>query len=314
MDNIIDTGITQEGIIDYFTNFMLVFQGEMQFDLISQYNFSELEKKMKINGANSDRICMTNDCYKKLTKDIGVHLTDYDIKHNKILDDFVFCVKDRDGHLSKYRDLHLIDNIENIWFIRSSVKEYFIRIKDGTIYKVTPIVDMIVNKNICTFGILESESGDSFRFITNPLEINNGICDERLGIFLENDIHNEITQWQIWAWDYIDLLMIFMNKPELMTLRTKSVAVEYEEGKKVKHRKNNKRNKVKIVKYIDINSEDVDRLLEHSKREITCPAWGVVGHYRTYKSGKKIWIAPYKKGKYRDNPDMYKPKDYESQG
>ena len=78
--------------------------------------------------------------------------------------------------------------------------------------------------------------------------------------------------------------------------------------------KDEKTNKVKIVKYIDINSEDVDRLLEHSKREITCPAWGVVGHYRTYKSGKKIWIAPYKKGKYRDNPDMYKPKDYESQG
>ena len=45
--------------------------------------------------------------------------------------------------------------------------------------------------------------------------------------------------------------------------------------------------------------------------DIQCPVWGVRGHYRTYKNGKKVWIEPYKKGKERNNasckPKIYKP-------
>lgn len=32
------------------------------------------------------------------------------------------------------------------------------------------------------------------------------------------------------------------------------------------------------------------------------PVLGVIGHMRTYKSEKQIWIAPYRKGKERNNP------------
>lgn len=45
-------------------------------------------------------------------------------------------------------------------------------------------------------------------------------------------------------------------------------------------------------------------------RVIQCPYWTVRGHYRTYKSGKKVWIEPYAKGKERNNPDRIVAKTY----
>jgi len=32
-------------------------------------------------------------------------------------------------------------------------------------------------------------------------------------------------------------------------------------------------------------------------RYITCERWGVRGHWRTYRSGRRVWIAPYEKGR-----------------
>lgn len=32
---------------------------------------------------------------------------------------------------------------------------------------------------------------------------------------------------------------------------------------------------------------------------ISCPCWSVRGHYRTYKSGKKVFVKPFEKGKER---------------
>ena len=323
MDNIIDVNITYDDILDYTENGAVIFRDELQLDITNKrYNYNDIRRKMRINGKNSDRVCMTNDCYTKLCNKCVPGISSFtELKNNIILDDFVFSIRGRESLLYKNIKQSISDAVENIWFMNSSVEEYYIRLKDGVIYKVMPIKDVIVDETVFTFGIMQAiDNKDIYHehlFLTIPLEkcAETEIFVEKYGLHYERDEYGELsTQYLLWVWDYIYLYSIFTNKPELMTLRTKSVAVEYEEGKKVKHRKNNKRNKVKIVKYIDINSEDVDRLSEHSKREITCPAWGVAGHYRTYKSGKKIWIAPYKKGKYRDNPDMYKPKDYESQG
>jgi len=32
-------------------------------------------------------------------------------------------------------------------------------------------------------------------------------------------------------------------------------------------------------------------------RTVTCERWGVRGHWRTYRNGTRVWIAPYEKGK-----------------
>lgn len=49
---------------------------------------------------------------------------------------------------------------------------------------------------------------------------------------------------------------------------------------------------------------------EHVGRTITCPCWTVSGHPRTLPSGKTIWIAPYKKGPERNNPEWNVSKTY----
>lgn len=47
--------------------------------------------------------------------------------------------------------------------------------------------------------------------------------------------------------------------------------------------------------------------VERKKAEFRCLAWGVRGHFRHYKSGKVVFIAPFVKGKEKDK---YKGKDY----
>ncbi len=67
----------------------------------------------------------------------------------------------------------------------------------------------------------------------------------------------------------------------------------------------------KVVKPVrTVNSSASATSENTSERTINCPYWTVRGHYRTLKSGKKIWIAPYAKGKERHNPDHIIAKTY----
>lgn len=75
-----------------------------------------------------------------------------------------------------------------------------------------------------------------------------------------------------------------------------------------------KRSKCKAVevRYLRLVDAPVPACNEDAEhRSMTCPCWGVIGHMRHYKSGKTVWIKPYRKGKERKNPEKYQPKDYE---
>lgn len=77
---------------------------------------------------------------------------------------------------------------------------------------------------------------------------------------------------------------------------------------------NHKNNKCKAIevrylRIIDAPAPVRDENADH--RAMNCPCWGVIGHMRHYKSGKTVWIKPYRKGKERKNPEKYQPKDYE---
>lgn len=72
---------------------------------------------------------------------------------------------------------------------------------------------------------------------------------------------------------------------------------------------NGKKNKVRVERVIRINAMELEKAIKGHK-EIKCPCWGVMGHYRTYKSGKRVWVNPYKKGKERNNPNAYVAKEY----
>lgn len=69
--------------------------------------------------------------------------------------------------------------------------------------------------------------------------------------------------------------------------------------------------KVNYARRIVINADVIEHIETTVHYEMQCPCWGVVGHWREYKSGKRIWIKPYKKGKQRNNPSAYSPKEYQ---
>lgn len=78
-----------------------------------------------------------------------------------------------------------------------------------------------------------------------------------------------------------------------------------------RNQKNNKCKAIEVryLRIIDAPAPTRDENVD--PRSMTCPCWGVIGHMRHYKSGKTVWIKPYRKGKERKNPEKYQPKDYE---
>ena len=74
-----------------------------------------------------------------------------------------------------------------------------------------------------------------------------------------------------------------------------AVSQEQQSGKK-------RRRKTKYIKRHIITADAIDKALlrsTHGKINRKCLAWYVVGHWRTYKDGKKVFIQPYWKGAMR---------------
>ena len=96
------------------------------------------------------------------------------------------------------------------------------------------------------------------------------------------------------------------NKPEIFVEPSAHPVVGGGSGKlSAKHTKR----KARIVKKIYLNKEQL-KIYSAPHRHMTCPCWGVIGHWRNYKSGKRVWIEPYRKGKKRDDPKAYRAKEY----
>ena len=103
---------------------------------------------------------------------------------------------------------------------------------------------------------------------------------------------------------YLGVQMLSLERPEVLAAET--VREEYSGTVKKKGRYKRVR-KARFVKVIHVTSIAAPR----GSHNITCPCWGVAGHWRNYKSGKRVWIGPYRKGRERRNPAAYKPKEYE---
>ena len=108
---------------------------------------------------------------------------------------------------------------------------------------------------------------------------------------------------------YIAIQRAMYEKPELfVTMAATPKASATADTKRNSHKR---KNKVSVAKKIYLNREEMKRYGVPS-RHMTCPCWGVVGHWRTYrKTGKQVWIEPYRKGKKRNDPTAYQPKEYE---
>lgn len=108
---------------------------------------------------------------------------------------------------------------------------------------------------------------------------------------------------------YMIVQMVSLERPEIICYGRTPAQHGSSEGKK----KSGNKKPVRMVKTLRFPACTATMLAEHIKRnpaKINCPCWGVAGHWRTYKSGKKVWIKPYRKGKQRHNPAVYQPKCY----
>ena len=140
------------------------------------------------------------------------------------------------------------------------------------------------------------------------------ISDSILHIFADYQV-SLITQYGIYQWVYIQKKLI--NRPDVFN-ETRRIISSRNMNEQNKREANefgkNRIHKVKVQRVISCNFEskgpcNSDSELPH--RKITCPEWNVIGHFRHYKNGKTIWIAPYKKGTNRGRiHDDYRKKEY----
>lgn len=94
-----------------------------------------------------------------------------------------------------------------------------------------------------------------------------------------------------------------LERPEVVV--TSLTEVSYNKTVKKKGKYKTER-RTKMIRNIRLNSKE----LAKRHNTITCECWGVAGHWRTYKSGKQVFIHAYRKGKKRDDPNALVPKAY----
>lgn len=109
-------------------------------------------------------------------------------------------------------------------------------------------------------------------------------------------------------WEWVASTFITINTFMLhfgdvtMKVETKQSQAPSEEGRK---QKKHGRNSVRLFKSYKLVKNWKSQA--RKKAEITCPCWGVRGHFRHYKNGKVVFVEAYVKGKEKDN---YKGKEY----
>lgn len=103
---------------------------------------------------------------------------------------------------------------------------------------------------------------------------------------------------------YLAIQYALRHRPTVFSVSTENVVVKIPR----KHGGKSRR-KIKAIKVLRINPKHLSsESLE--PRKIACPCWGVMGHYRTTKSNKQVWVKPHLKGKHRDNLNAYQAKQY----
>lgn len=100
------------------------------------------------------------------------------------------------------------------------------------------------------------------------------------------------------------------HRPEVIRMFHHRIPKEEQDEIRIKQKSNNIRI-VRVQKVINILAEEDEGIaVIHTTHKINLPVWGVTGHWRQYKSGKRVWIEPYKKGKERLKVSTYVAKEY----
>lgn len=94
--------------------------------------------------------------------------------------------------------------------------------------------------------------------------------------------------------------------------KRETLSVDRNDGKPRQSKGNKKRREVELRNIYMIRGGLSIKNVIPSKH-LTCPCWGVRGHYRHLSNGKIIFIKPYRKGRLRNKPEAQVNKDYVKQ-
>lgn len=129
-------------------------------------------------------------------------------------------------------------------------------------------------------------------------------------VFPESQTGRELHRNDIGLQEFFYLNKFIMDYRPIITIEDKEEHIQVQSKKKRK--KNKPSYRVNLYKVIHLKKDWYTEVKKHI--EYTCPAWRVRGHYRTYKSGKQVYIKPYTKGKDRNNSSMIVDKTYYMKG
>ena len=122
-------------------------------------------------------------------------------------------------------------------------------------------------------------------------------------IKLDKDSFKEFTNLAsniIQLWYKIQIALLHPTIKEIFNVS----GMETESHKKPSN-KNYKKGK-KVTKYIKQRVINLNKISDNNREyKRICLAWYVIGHYRQYKNGKRIFIKPYWKGELRDVKTEY---------
>ena len=121
---------------------------------------------------------------------------------------------------------------------------------------------------------------------------------------LNNSEYEEYVVWHterfaVFGHLYSVVQHLLLNRPELVVKKpVRGITPVANTNNK---RKNQKKRKVQTFRTITVNYEELAAVeATRPPREFSCLAWGVIGHWRNYKDGKRVWVNAYTKGKERD--------------
>lgn len=145
-------------------------------------------------------------------------------------------------------------------------------------------------ENFLTVGHVGYSDGDGLKeSIKNVLKDGGAIDDFE---FTARKVINE-------ALSYWYSIQIALLNPTLKAVFSNPRVERVVDHKRLKNGKQGKR-VVRYVRHFIVNEDALAAIKgEREKRKYSCKAWYVIGHWRTYRDGRKVFIQPYWKGELR---------------
>lgn len=202
-----------------------------------------------------------------------------------------------------------IEGYNDILFKKTMIKEPWTKQGDRATMTLTPVLDAYfffgnskVADVVVAMGVFKTEYEEGMTE-TGTFQRPVWAKDNRL---LQDKYL--IDHFRYTKMEYLLIQKALYDRPEVFVETGKQMIVDPKPTKK-KRKGKGRRRIVKAVKVLRISQEEfADYTKAH--REMTCPCWGVIGHWRNYKSGKRVWISPYRKGKRRHDPAAFSSKEY----